>query len=120
MLPRRALTPNEREKTNALLRQTYKRIEKIAGGDPELVFAIRRRMIVKLTHAERGTPAQRNALKRIKLVEQNGLCPLCDKGLPLRYAELDRFVASSGYTVGNTRLVHHRCHIDDQAKKKYR
>jgi hypothetical protein len=36
------------------------------------------------------------------------MCPICSKQLPEKYAELDRFGASAGYTVENTRLVHHR------------
>jgi hypothetical protein len=48
------------------------------------------------------------------------MCPVCSKELPLKYAELDRFNASAGYTVDNTRLVHHDCHIKDQAEKSYR
>jgi hypothetical protein len=41
------------------------------------------------------------------------------KPLPEKGAELDRFEAKLGYTAQNTRLVHHECHIEDQAKKKY-
>ena len=34
-------------------------------------------------------------------------------------SELDRFKASDGYTVENTRLVHHECHVADQKAKGY-
>jgi hypothetical protein len=85
-----------------------------------LIFALRRRLIVKLTHAERGTPAHRNRLKTQKHIEQKGVCSLCKRGpLPLKYAELDRKVASAGYTAENTQLVHHECHIDDQSKRSF-
>jgi hypothetical protein len=118
----RRLTDSERGVASVLLKSLLKKIEVLSGGDPELRFAIRRRLIVKLTHDERGTPAQRNRLKRQKQKEQNGVCPLC-KGkrgpLPFKYAELDRKVASLGYTAANTRLVHHDCHIDDQGKKSF-
>jgi hypothetical protein len=56
------------------------------------------------------------------MVEQNGVCPLCEgkRGvLPVKYADLDRRIASHGYTPENTRLVHHECHVDDQKKKRY-
>jgi hypothetical protein len=95
----------------------------LSGGNPELLFALRRCLIVKLTHAERGTPAKRNRLKKEKHAEQNGVCPICEgkRGpLPLKYAELDRKVASAGYTAENTRLVHHECHIDDQTKRSFK
>jgi hypothetical protein len=74
---------------------------------------------MKLTHDERGTPAQRNKIKSLKRLEQNGVCPICSNQLPLKYAELDRFRASAGYTMENTRLVHHDCHIQDQKEKSY-
>jgi hypothetical protein len=85
-----------------------------------LLFAYRRRLLVKLTHDERGTPAQRNKLKLIKLRAQDGKCGRCGKDLHLKYSELDRTKASDGYTVANTRLVHHDCHIADQVEKLYR
>jgi hypothetical protein len=118
----RRLTAEERAATNAVLEAVLKKINRLSDGDPELLFALRRRLIVKLTHEERGTPAQRNRLKREKHKEQNGVCPLCngERGpLPLKYAELDRKVAFYGYTAANTRLVHHECHIDDQGKKSF-
>ena len=121
-MPNRRLSADELIHVNDLLKKTLKEVISLSHGDPELLFALRRRLIVKLTHAERGTPAQRNRLKRQKMIEQKGVCPLChgEKGpLPLKYAELDRKVASAGYTPKNTRLVHHECHIYDQAKKSY-
>jgi hypothetical protein len=118
----RRLTEDERAAATSLLTSLLKKIDKLSGGDPKLRFAIRRRLIVKLTHDERGTPAQRNRLKRQKHQDQNGVCPLCEGArgpLPLKYAELDRKIASLGYTAANTRLVHHECHIDDQGKKSF-
>jgi hypothetical protein len=85
-----------------------KRLDHMSSGNPELLFALRRRIIVKLTHDERGPPAHRNKIKRLKRAARNGMCPICSKQLPEKYAELDRFGASAGYTVENTRLVHHR------------
>jgi hypothetical protein len=118
----RRLTIDERNTVTSLLQSVLKKIERLSAGDPELLFALRRRLIVKLTHAERGTPAQRNRLKKQKHADQKGVCPLCNGRngpLPLKYAELDRKVASLGYTTANTRLVHHECHIDDQGKKSF-
>ena len=34
-------------------------------------------------------------------------------------SELDRFKASDGYTVENTRLNHHECHVADQRAKGF-
>jgi len=115
----RKLSPIEISGAVKLLNSIRANLDRISGGDPELLFALRRRLVVKLTHDERGTPAHRNKIKRLKRAEQNGMCPICGKELPLKYAELDRFNASAGYTVENTRLVHHACHIQDQAEKSY-
>jgi hypothetical protein len=118
-MPNRKLSPVEIVAADKLLNSIRARLDRKSTGDPELLFALRRRLIVKLTHDERGTPAHRNKIKRLKRAEQNGMCPICAKELPLKYAELDRYNASAGYTVENTRLVHHGCHIEDQAKKSY-
>jgi hypothetical protein len=118
-MPNRKLSAVEIASAVKLHNSIRMRLDKLSAGDPELLFALRRRLIVKLTHDERGTPAHRNKIKRLKRAEQNGLCPICSKELPLKYAELDRFSASAGYTMGNTRLVHHDCHIQDQAGKSY-
>jgi hypothetical protein len=115
------LSLEEVSRANNLMTSIRDELSKLAGGDKELLFAYRRRLITKLIHDERGTPAQRNKLKAIKLRAQNSTCPLCngERGpLPLKYAELDRAVASAGYTPENTRLVHHECHIDDQRKRR--
>jgi hypothetical protein len=117
-LPNRKLSPFEIGAAVKLHNSIRKRLDKLSAGDPELLFALRRRLVVKLTHDERGTPAHRNNIKRLKRAEQNGICPICSE-LPLKYAELDRFSASAGYTVENTRLVHHDCHIQDQKEKFY-
>jgi hypothetical protein len=115
----RRLTSKEIADANALLQLIRGALAGLAGSDAELLFAHRRRLIVRLTHDERGTPAQRNKLKARKFEDQNGICPACNKPLPKKYAELDRFNASAGYTSENTRLIHHECHIADQARKLY-
>jgi hypothetical protein len=118
-MPNRKLSPVEIASAVKLHNSIRKQLDNLSAGDPELLFALRRRLIVKLTHDERGTPAHRNTIKRLKRAEQNGKCAICSKELPLKYAELDRTIASAGYTVENTRLVHHDCHIQDQAEKAY-
>ena len=115
----RRLSPEERDDLNALLAEFRERLERFAAGDPDLLFAGRRRVIVKLGHDERGTPAHRNRLKDQKWADQSGLCAMCGTELARRYAEIDRYKASDGYTLANTRLVHRDCHIKDQAQKSY-
>lgn len=116
----RKLTTEQIALADTLLSLVRQELATLSGEDKELLFAYRRRLTVKLIHDERGTPAQRNKLKDLKHAEQGGLCAICRTPLPRKYAELDRFNASAGYTPANTRLVHHDCHITDQAEKNYR
>jgi hypothetical protein len=60
------------------------------------------------------------SFKKLKHIEQNGLCAICKKELPLKYSEMDRTNASAGYTRENTRLLHRECHVADQAANGYR
>jgi len=115
----RRLTPDELTRVNALLDEIRGKLAELASDDRELLFAARRRIVVRLSYDERGTPAERNKIKASKRIEQSGLCPLCGEELPDKYAELDRFNAGDGYTMKNTRLVHHNCHVADQATKRY-
>ena|SRR5215212_5578182 len=98
-MPNRKLSSDEIQQAKSLLDLVRQQLSELAGGDGELLFAHRRRLIVRLTHDERGTPAERNKLKALKRKEQGGLCPMCGEELPLKYAELDRRVASGGYTL---------------------
>ncbi len=118
-MPNRRLTPSEIASLNSLQAQTVDALAKLAGEDPELLFALRRRLYTRLMHLERGTPAHRTKLKAEKWKAQGGICAMCDKNMPQKGSELDRFVAWKGYTAENTRLVHHECHVDDQRRKGF-
>ena len=115
----RRLSDIESKKANALLDDVRARLQKLGAGDPELLFAYRRRIHIRLMHDERGTPAFRKKLKTQKWVEQNGKCAICQKRLPESESELDRFRAPAGYTSKNTQLVHHTCHRKQQAMRVY-
>jgi hypothetical protein len=118
-MPSRRLTPIESDQANALLRRTREQLAELSGGDEQLLFALRRRIYVRLSYDERGTPAQRTKLKNQKWKEQRGRCPECDKDLPESEGELDRLDAVVGYTRDNTRLIHHECHRKLQADRGY-
>jgi len=115
----RRLTLEELARVNVLLDHVRADLAALAGDDRELLFAARRRVVVRLSYDERSTPAERTKLKALKRREQANLCAFCKEPLPEKYAELDRINASDGYTGGNTRLVHHNCHVEDQAAKGY-
>ena len=116
----RRLSDSESKKANRLLESIRARLQALGAGDPELLFAFRRRIHIRLMHDERGTPAHRKKLKKKKWDEQDGVCAICRKNLPLAESELDRFKASAGYTAANTQLVHHTCHRKQQEKRRYR
>lgn len=119
-MPNPQLTASQRESLFApLFRQTKEELLRLSGGDQRVLWALRRKLAKELMYLERSTPAARTKLKARKWAEQGGVCPVCTQPLPQKNAELDRFEAFLGYTAENTRLVHHDCHIAEQAKKKY-
>jgi hypothetical protein len=119
-MERRRLSESESKKANALLDRIRVRLQALSAGDPELLFAYRRRIQIRLMHDERGTPAHRRKLKTQKWIAQKGKCAICHKKMAQAESELDRLKASAGYTPRNTRLVHHICHRKQQASRGYR
>ena len=119
-MPNRQLNKDELALVKPILADVRERLKQLSGNNRELLFALRRKVFKELIYDERGRPADRRKLRNQKHDEQNGLCALCGKPLPLPYSELDRFNASDGYTEQNTRLVHHECHVADQAQKSYK
>lgn len=91
----------------------------LSAGDPHLLWALRRKLTKELMYLERNTPAARNKLKAHMWSKQSGLCALCNQEMPQKGSELDRFEAYLGYVEENVRLVHHNCHVRDQAAKRY-
>jgi hypothetical protein len=118
-MPNRNLNPDELERANEFLADIRERLTSLAAGDPLLLFAYRRKVIKELGYDERGKLGVRAQLKSLKWGQQNGKCPDCPDPLPLNYSELDRKNAADGYTVGNTELVHAKCHQSRQAAKRY-
>lgn len=94
-------------------------MDRLSGGDPDILWALRRKLTKELGYLERRCPQTRAALKRRKMKEQDGKCAICSHPLPVKGAELDRRTAVDGYTDANTRLIHHGCHVEDQRRKGY-
>lgn len=115
----RNLTTNELKKANDLLAQIRKQLELLAGEDPGLLFAYRRKVAKELGYDERGKPTDRNKLKALKFGEQGGKCPDCQGDLPQKYAVLDRRNAADGYNAGNTELICAECDRKRQAERGY-
>jgi len=115
----RILTPDERKLAHGLLEEIRNRIEQLSGGDPQLRFAYRRKIVKELGYGEKSHPMVRKQLKKLKWDLQNARCAHCGDEMELRYSELDRKVAADGYTEANTQLIHAKCHHERQAAKRY-
>ena len=113
------LTPEQLDLARTLLEDVRTRLKHLSGGDDELLFAYRRKVYKELAYDERSKPMARRRLKQLKMVEQKGLCLLCNELLPERGAVLDRTRAVDGYTPENTRLIHAACDVAHQAAKGY-
>jgi hypothetical protein len=94
-------------------------LEQLAGGDPELLFALRRKVSKELVYDERKKPMVRRRLKALKRKQQGGLCSVCSQPLPQKYCVLDRLNAVAGYTVENTRLICPGCDVATQQSRGY-
>lgn len=114
------LTKEQREDLfKPLLERVVADLVATSEGDPEILWALRRKLAKELTYMERSTPAARTKLKALMFKKQQGMCALCGNELVQKGSELDRFNAFHGYVESNVRLVHHECHVADQERKGY-
>jgi hypothetical protein len=105
----RRLSEVEQESARRILETTRVEMTEVAAGDRDLLFALRRYILNRLIHDERGTPMRRRKLKEKKVAEQTGLCAICRKPLPQSHSVLDRIFAVDGYTEANTRVLCPEC-----------
>jgi hypothetical protein len=119
-MPNPILTAEQRAKLfQPLFTSVLQKLTELSGGDPNLLFALRRKLAKELQYQERGTPRHRGLLKTIKREEQHGHCAICRKLLPEKDTILDRIHAPDGYTAANTRLICRTCDYDAQAAKNF-
>jgi hypothetical protein len=118
-MPNRRLSSEELKHAKELLDRIRSQLESLSRGDPDLLFAYRRKIYKELTYDERDKPMVRRKLKALKREQQGGSCPICNLPLPDRYTVLDRFNAADGYTAENTRLIHQSCDVAIQASRGY-
>lgn len=119
-MPNRQLTPDELSSLFApLLRQVRERLEALSGDDPDLLFALRRKLAKQLSYDERGTPMHRRLLKLQKRVAQANRCALCGSELPDKDVILERIEAMCGYAEANTRLLCRPCDYTEQEKRGF-
>lgn len=102
-----------------LLERVRSELCELAGGDEDLLWALRRKLYKELIYGERGKPNHRRHLKSRKRKAQENRCARCSEELPLRGAVLDRIEAMLGYTPENTRLLCHTCDREVQAERGF-
>ena len=73
-MPNRNLTPDDLKLANELLAGIRERLIKLAGNDPQLLFAYRRKVSKELSYDERGRPGVRGS----KWGQQHGKCANCN------------------------------------------
>src|SRR5687768_17529869 len=109
----RRLTDDEREHGKRIVAEVRQRLREFAGGSYTLEWALRRYVHNRLIFDERGTPIERQALKRKLRERQGNKCARCGDTLLERGNVLDRMEAMWGYIPSNTRLL---CYACDWAK----
>jgi hypothetical protein len=77
-MPNRNLTPDELKNANDLLAEIRDRLIMLAGDDPLLLFAYRRKVMKELSYDERSKPGVRAKLKAMKW----GRLPVEDQNRP--------------------------------------
>lgn len=121
-MPNRTLTADELAKlARPLLAEIRDRLNGLSGGDPQLLFALRRKIYKELSFDERGTPMKRRLLRAAKYAEQQGKCALCSDTLePMgKNGVLDRAEAMDGYVNENVRLICAKCDRRVQESRNY-
>lgn len=100
------LTNEQREGAREILRYVADEVERIADGDADLSFRLRR-----YVHARLQLKNRPSAKLRARLFDkQDGLCELCLKAIAqLKGTDIHR-VGPGRYTEENTVLAHRACH----------
>lgn len=116
-------TLNEKQRKkyfDPLFRLIKKRIKNLAVHNPDVAWALQRKLWKEISYLERGKPCARKKLKWQKWKSQGRKCSFCRKGLLLPNSILDRFKATKGYTSKNARVIHSKCDRALQKKRKFK
>lgn len=119
-MPNPQLNKSQLQQAKELLDEIRGKIKTLAKNKPDLIFAFRKKIRKELTYDERSKPAQRRKLKELMRKKQKGVCPICRKKLPLKYAVLDRTEAIKGYVEENVKLICPNCDRKIQKRRGYR
>jgi hypothetical protein len=96
------------------------RLIDLAGDDPFLLFAYRRKIAKELVYDERGKPMFRKVLKACKMGEQEGSARSARNRSQRKTPYLIDLTRVTGYTLENTRLICAGCDLKIQAERRFR
>lgn len=107
------LTNEQREGARKILQYVADEVERIAGGDPDLSFRLRRYVHARIQGKNRPPEKLRGRL----FDEQEGMCKFCRKPITqLKGTDMHR-VGPGRYTEENTVLVHRACHQEHHLRE---
>ena len=106
----RTITNAQRAEAFKILGYIETEVERIAAGDEDLAFRLRRFIHARVHLKNRGTTQQRDKLRKAAFAKQQGRCPVCHQAF-LKLTDLDMHRTTPGrYTEANTVLMHRECH----------
>lgn len=109
----RTLTNAQRDAAREILRYVAAEVERIANGDLDLSFRLRRYIHARIQLKNR--PPEK--LRRRLFDKQGGVCPFCREPVTkLKGTDMHR-VGSGRYTEENTILLHRDCHEDHHRRE---
>jgi UTP:GlnB (protein PII) uridylyltransferase len=114
------LNKKQLQQAGIFLNKIRLEINKLAHNDQKLIFAFRKKIRKELTYDERSKPSVRKKLKMLMRAKQKGICTICKKCLPSKYAVLDRTEAIKGCVEKNVRLICPNCDRKTQEKRGYK
>lgn len=109
----RTLTNAQRDAARQILQYVADEVERIADGDPDLSFRLRRYIHARIQLKNR--PPEK--LRRRLFDKQQGICDFCRKPITrLKGTDMHR-VGAERYTEDNTALLHRDCHEEHHRRE---
>jgi 5-methylcytosine-specific restriction endonuclease McrA len=113
----RTLTNTQRDVARQILQYVSDEVERIANGDQDLAFRVRRYIHARIQMKNTGTSQQRQKRQKKVFDKQEGKCGFCGKPfVQLSGTEMHRLTPGR-YTDANTLLVHRDCHQEHHLRE---
>jgi hypothetical protein len=113
----RTLTNTQREGARRILQHVSDEVDRIATGDEDLAFRLRRYIHARIQIKNSGTSQQRQKRQRKLFDKQEGKCSFCGTSFAqIGGTEMHRLTPGR-YTSANTVLVHRDCHQEHHLRE---